>query len=123
MEEDNKTRKPSGRRRVLILIILNILIFVFVLGAIELYLRRTQPYIVMDVEKINRDLEKTNETRRFFTAYTMNGRRLIPHARSVVENHPLSHQSVMIRINGQGFRGPEVPTQAKFSILQVVRGR
>lgn len=100
------SRKPA---RIFKLILINLFIFAAVFAALEIYMRRTQPYIVMDVVKLNQALEKAGESRRFFVAYTMDGRRLVPDTRSMVKNHPLSHQDVEIRINSQGFRGPEIP--------------
>jgi hypothetical protein len=112
MSASPQPARRTGRGRVLKLIGLNLAIFAAVLGAIELYLRATHPYIIMDVEAINKRAEATGDERRFFVSYTINGRRLVPNTRSRVMNHPLSGLDVELRVNSLGFRGPELPPPA-----------
>lgn len=105
----NETSPRRGRAGKLIA--LNLVIFGLVFGGLELYLRRTQSYIIMDVDSVNQKLAAANDERRFFVKYTLEGRRLVPNTRSRVMNHPWSGRDVEIRVNSMGFRGGEMPAR------------
>lgn len=77
------------------------------LGAVELYLRATSPFV------IRRNTPAVQGKGRpgsfaFFVDST-HGRRLIPGSRAVIANHPDSGLDVPIRVNAHGFRDDEIP--------------
>jgi hypothetical protein len=76
------------------------------LAGFELYLRRTQAYVV-DPRGESWALGGLALGRSQLVVDTPRGRRLVP-AHVVIRNHWLSHRDVPIDINSLGFRGAEL---------------
>ncbi len=70
-------------------------------GLLEVYLRRTQTYVLDQRGPANR------QARRWI-ANTPNGPRLVPSSRVLIRNHRLSHRNIPLRVNSRGLRGPEI---------------
>jgi len=73
----------------------------------EVYVRRTQSYIVSQQEQ-QRRLGLVEQNPSLLIHYTPKGKRLIPGAKVIVKHHALSGADIPININSVGFRGEEV---------------
>jgi hypothetical protein len=78
-----------------------------VLGG-ELYLRRTQSYVVSQKESLIQRLGIIDQNPGLLVRTTPRGKRLIPGAKVIVKNHRLAGVDIPIEINSLGFRGKEI---------------
>ena len=76
----------------------------------EIYLRRTQIYIVAEQES-QRRLGFVEHNPGLLIQNTPRGKRLIPNARVVIKNHWLSGVDIPVRTNSRGFRGDDVAAE------------
>jgi lysophospholipase L1-like esterase len=97
-----KTKKKSRLIRILVTLTLTLILAVMA----ELYLRETATYITRStLQKTNGLVEQDPE---FLVESTARGRRLVPNASVVINNHFLSKRDIPVQTNSLGFRDDDV---------------
>jgi lysophospholipase L1-like esterase len=78
------------------------------LMATELILRNRAVYVVREQQSVMQSLGFIDQSPEYLIDNTPRGRRLIPGTSVIIKNHQTSGRDIPIRINSQGFRGPEL---------------
>ena len=85
----------------------------------EIYLRRTQSYIVAQQDN-QRRLGLVEQNPGLLIQQTPKGKRLIPGANVVIKNHWLSGRDIPVRINARGFRGDDVAAEPTRGVPRIL---
>ena len=85
----------------------------------EIYLRRTQSYIVAQKENLFR-LGIVEQNPGLLIRYTSKGKRLIPGAKVVIKNHWVSGRDIPVHINSLGFRGDDVAAEPTRGVPRIL---
>jgi lysophospholipase L1-like esterase len=85
----------------------------------EIYLRRTQSYIVAQQDNLRR-LGIVEQNPGLLIRYTSKGKRLIPGANVVIKNHWLSGRDIPVHINSLGFRGDDVAAEPTRGVPRIL---
>jgi hypothetical protein len=85
----------------------------------EIYLRRTQSYIVAQKDNLFR-LGSVEQNPGLLIRYTSKGKRLIPGAKVVIKNHWVSGRDIPVHINSLGFRGDDVAAEPTRGVPRIL---
>lgn len=98
----------TAKRAVLFTLVASALVSLGLGLAAEIYLRRTQSYVVSQRDSLIQRLGFIDHNPGLLVRTTDRGKRLVPGAKIVVKNHRLAGVDVPIEINSLGFRGKEI---------------
>jgi lysophospholipase L1-like esterase len=102
---------------VLFVVLIGTTMLAFVAG--EIYVRRTQSYIVAQQDN-QRRLGFVEQNPGLLIQNTAKGKRLIPGAKVVIKNPWLTGRDIPVRINSLGFRGDDVAPEPRPGVPRIL---